>query len=204
MRPGTTQIDIYKLFSKEELENADIETVKQKTDEALLFDAYREEETRRLKYINGNDIRGIEQVLYMCPHCKREYTVEVRDKDTLHCTACGFEETADAYGLLKKTGGEGEEIRYVSDWSRKIYYALKEKIANGTEREITAKVRISTIDSRKNKFVEVGAGTVTLSEKGFDIDAVLNGEPKKFFVSVANVPSLPFSPGQKKTQDEAV
>ncbi len=196
LRPGKTQIDIYKLLSKEELMDIDMETLKARTDEAILFDAYREQEALGYKYINGNDIRGLEHVLYMCPHCGSEFSVELRGKDTLRCAACGFEETADAYGFLKKTGGDGEEIRYVSDWSRKIFRAQQEKIADGTETEISAKVRISMVDGKKNKFFEVGEGTVTLSKKGFDVDAVLNGEAQKFFVSVANVPSLPFSPGR--------
>ncbi|MBO5253877.1 MAG: 1-acyl-sn-glycerol-3-phosphate acyltransferase [Clostridia bacterium] len=196
LRPGRTQIDIYKLFSKEELANIDMETLKQRTDEALLFDAYREQEALGCKYMNGNDIRGLEHVLYMCPHCGREFTVELRGKSTLCCSACGFEETADAYGFLKKTGGDGEELRYVSDWSRKIFGAQQDKAANGTETEISAKVRISVINEKKNKFFEVGEGTVTLTKKGFNVDAVLNGEPRNFFVSVANVPSLPFSPGR--------
>lgn len=196
LRPGRTQIDIYKLFSKEELQNIDMQTLKEKTDEALLFDAYREQESLGFKYINGCDIRGLEKVLYICPHCRSEFTVEIHGKDTLHCTACGFEEKADAYGFLHKTSEVGEELRYVSDWSRKIYEIQQINVKSGAETEITTKVRISMIDEKKSKFFDVGEGTVRLSEKGFDVDAVLHGEMKQFFVSAANVPSLPFSPGR--------
>lgn len=196
LRPGKTQIDIYKLFSKEELQKIDMPALKEKTDEALLFDAYREQETLQNKYINGSDIRGLEQVLYICPHCGSEFTVEMRGKNTLHCTACGFEETTDSYGFLRKTSAVGEEVRYVSDWSRKIFETLQKNVESGVETEISTKVRIAMIDEKKSKFVDVGGGTVTLSEKGFDVDAVLHGEAKRFLVSVANMPSTPFSPGR--------
>ena len=52
-RPGKTYMDIYKLFSKEELENLDLDLVKSKTEDALLFDAYKEQEKYLVKYKNN-------------------------------------------------------------------------------------------------------------------------------------------------------
>jgi len=44
MRAGNTHLDIYKLFSKEELKNSSEAKIKEKAEKALLFDAYREQE----------------------------------------------------------------------------------------------------------------------------------------------------------------
>ncbi len=196
LRPGRTQIDIYKLLSKEELAAIDMETLRKKTDEALLFDAYEEQEELQFKYRNGNDIRGLEHVLYMCPHCGEEFSIEMCGKDTLRCAACGYEEKADLCGLLRKTSETGEELRHVSDWSRRIYEDLKLKIMSGQVTALSTRAKISMIDHKKHKFKEAGEGMITLSAKGFVIDAVLHGEPLQLTVSTANVPSLPFSPGR--------
>lgn len=88
-------MDIYKLFTKEEIAEADLDTIRQRTDEALLFDAYREQNAHPQKYWRNNDIRGLEQVLYVCPHCHREFTMAVEGKDLLHCTNCGYAQRSD-------------------------------------------------------------------------------------------------------------
>lgn len=196
LRAGRTYIDIYKLFSKQELADADINTVKEITDGALLFDAYREQEEDMVKYKNNGNVAGLENVLYMCPHCKTEFSVQLKGKDTLCCSQCGFEQKSDEYAFFHNVSGVGEEIRYVSDWSRLIYGHLKQKIINGEETVLTSRAKIHMIDYKKNKFFEVGHGTVSLSERGFSIVGEVNGESADISISIANVPSLPFSPGK--------
>ena len=96
-RPGKTYMDIYKLFSKEDLAALNIEEIKEKTDDAILFDAYREQETFKIKYKNSDNIEGLENVLYMCPHCKTEFSMHIKNKHTIYCESCGYEETGDDY-----------------------------------------------------------------------------------------------------------
>ncbi|MBQ9858913.1 MAG: 1-acyl-sn-glycerol-3-phosphate acyltransferase, partial [Oscillospiraceae bacterium] len=93
IRRGRTYMDIYKLFTKEELAEAEISEIREKTENAILFDAYREQEELRVKYARNSDIRGLEHVLYMCPHCKAEFTVVSKDTNKLCCTSCGFEQS---------------------------------------------------------------------------------------------------------------
>lgn len=196
IRPGRTYMDIYQLFSKEELAQTDLATVRRKTDEALLFDTYREQEADRVKYLGGGDIRGLENVLYICPHCGKEFTMEVSGKRTIRCTACGYAQTGDAYGFLQNESGLGKEFRYVSDWSRWIYERTLRQLQTEPEHSLTMQAQIRMIDPKKHKFVPVGNGTVTLSEKGFMIDGQLREEPIKLEVSIGGVPTLPFSPGK--------
>lgn len=193
LRPGRTYLDVYKLFSREELSNLDVETIREKTDQALLFDAYREQENTRDNY--DRDITGLENVLYMCPHCKKEFSMQIKDKHTIYCTECGFEQENDKNSFMHKKG-EGEEIRYASDWSKIIYNHLKDRVKNGMESVLSAKTAVHMVDGRKNKFIEVGNGEITLSKDGFTLTATINGEEKNLKISTKNVPTLPFSPGK--------
>ncbi len=195
-RPGRTYIDIYKLFGKEELHDIDEETVKEKTEEALLFDAYREQEKNLVKYKHGDNLEGLQNVLYSCPNCKTEYRMQIRRKKTICCEACGYAETADKYGFLHKTGEVGEEIRYVSDWSQLIFQDLKGKIERGEISTLTDKARFSMIDPECGKFKEVGEGTVTLTPDSFEIKANINGAERELLIPTATFASLPFSPGR--------
>jgi GntR family transcriptional regulator len=125
IRPGRTTMDIYRLFTKEELADMTEEEIRARAEPALLYDAYREQEQHRAVYMGGRNLQGLEQVLYRCPHCGGEYTVTAK-KNRLYCTACGYEQVSDHYGFLHNHKGLGEEIRYVSDWSRRIYEQVKE------------------------------------------------------------------------------
>lgn len=195
LRPGRTEIDIYKLFSKEELQQSDPEMIRMRTDEALLFDAYREQEQLLAKYQNNADIRGLENVLYMCPNCGTEFSMEVTNRSTIRCSVCGYGATSDPYGFLHSTG-IGQPIRYVSDWSRHIYEALKAQVAAQPEMTLSAPTKLHMIDGKKGIFREVGEGTLCLCRDHFRITGTINGTPEDLCIPIGNLPSLPFSPGK--------
>ncbi len=192
LRAGRTYMNIYKLFDKHELATLPLEEVKRRTDEALLFDAYREQEMYRVKY-RGSNVAGLQNVLYRCPHCGEEFTVVLRDKQTLACENCGFSATADAYSLLHTADGQ---LLSVSDWSRETFADLKKQVAEGRLTELTAPATFRMIDSRKNKFTDVGSGTVTLTREGFHLTGEMHGEAVDLVISVVGLPTLPFSPGK--------
>ena len=195
-RPGRTYLDIYKLFSKEDLRDMDMEAFERKTNEALLFDAYRDQEEVRVTYKGNDSIDGLENVLYMCPHCMTEFSMRTRDKHTIYCTNCGYEQTSDKYAFLHNHKGHGIELRCVSDWSKLIYEHLKQKIKQNHETMLSSKTKIHMIDYKKQKFVEVGQGILSLTKECFVIDGQIKEVAIKLSIPIANFPSLPFSPGK--------
>ncbi len=196
MRPGRTYIDVYKLFDKDELADLSEAEIKEKTDKALLFDAYREQDEKKIKYLGGSKLAGLEHVLHMCPHCMSEFSMEVRDGSRLVCRKCAYEQVSDEYALLSRKSAHGPELRYVSDWSRFIQDSLRKRVEVGEEHSISSSAEIHMVDPVKNKFVHVGRGKLSLSRDGFTIDGELGGEPVELSISIANVPALPFSPGR--------
>ncbi len=195
MRPGRTFIDIYKLFDKDELAQMRVERIQETTCTALLFDAYREQEEHMVRYAKNDQISGLENVLYVCPHCGKEFSMAVRDGSTLYCRECGYAQTSDQYGFLRNTGGIGPEIRYVSDWSRLIQNDLTEKLRNNLDATLSAKCTFRMIREDQKKFVDVGHGEIHLSNGAFRITGTIK-EDVDITVPVGNVPTLPFSPGK--------
>ena len=195
IRPGRTYMDIYQLFSKEELAAMDLEQIRQKTDAAMLFDAYRAPDKLRTVHKKGHDLSGLEHVLYMCPHCGKEFTVAVKG-NRISCTACGFAHEADKYGLLHQAGDEGREIRYISDWSRKIYESMARQLETGALESMVSAVEIRMIDMKKKKFQSVGSGELRLTQEEFRLTGTVNGEALDICVDAGTFPSLPFSPGK--------
>ncbi len=195
VHPGRTDMDIYRLFTKEQLAQMTEEEIKQAVDEHLLFDAYREQEKEQVSYEGARNIEGLENVLYLCPHCGREFVTET-EKDVIRCTACGYEQVGDRYGFLHNRKGLGKEIRYVSDWSRLTYERLKERVLAGDEQGLSSPVTIKMIDHAKNKFVPVGEGVVHLNADRLRIAGTIRGEDVDIVASTAAIPTLPFSPGK--------
>lgn len=195
MRPGRTYMDIYKLFSKEELAQMDLEQIREKTDEALLFDAYREQEQLQCVSKKNADLQGLEHVLYQCPHCGGEFTVATKG-NRIFCSACGFAHESDRLGLLHQVGNVGTEMRYVSDWSRMIYDNTVGKLEKGQLELLTSRVSISMIDMNKKKFRPVGQGTLSLTEETFRLEGTVNTQALDISVDAGTFPSLPFSPGK--------
>ena len=194
LRRGRTFLDVYKLFSKEELSELDLNDVKKKTEEALLFDAYREQEELLVKYKRGSDIEGLENVLYICPSCGSEHVMHVRDKRVIYCDKCGFAEESDKYGFLHKISEVGKEIRYVSDWSRYIHNRVTKILDDEADIEMSCRAKIRMIDDGRHRFTDVGTGIVTLTKEQFTIEGRIKGEPLFVSVPTANFASLPFSP----------
>ena len=196
MRSGETYMDIYKLFSKDELKKLELSEIKARTEEALLFDAYAEQEKHLVKYKDANNLEGLENVLYECPECRKEFSIQVKDKSSLYCTNCGYKETADEFSFLHNTGYRGREIRHVSEWSRLIYSRLKEKIEADHSFSLSADTKIHMIDFKKHKFSEVGSGRLKLCKQSFELSGVINGKEVSLSVSPAGIPTLPFGPGK--------
>jgi ribosomal protein L33 len=131
-----------------------------------------------------------------CAHCGKEFTMAVREGNTLFCRDCGYEVWGDAYGFLHNKLGFGPEIRYVSDWSRRIHDALKQQIQQEPDISLSADCAFHMISKEKPKFVEVGNGRITLENGSFRITGTIDGEDVDRNVSAGNLPTLPFSPGK--------
>lgn len=194
-RKGKTLIDAYRLFTKEELAGLEVSEIKRRTEEALCFDAYRENERLGIEYRGGDNIEGLENVLYVCPHCGREFTMRVRDTNTIYCTECGFAEVSDRRGILTKVSEVGEEVRYVSDWASMIFNREAERIARGEDITLDFEADIQTVSKRLKRFVKIAEGRVVLSPESIVIHT--GGlVPVDVKVPTSSFPSLPFSPGK--------
>ena len=196
IRRGRTYIDIYKLFDKDELREMPLEEVKEKTSEALDFDAYLEQERLRIKYSKNDNIEGLEKVLYVCPHCMGEFTMRTKKKKTIYCVQCGFEETSDKYAFLHNKKGVGKEVRHVSAWSRMIYNNLKERVEKGNIKKLTTMARIQLIDPKKHKYRNAGRARITLTPDNLCINGVIKGNNVDLVMPTSSFPSLPFKPGR--------
>ena len=194
-RPGRTHMDIYKLFDAKELAQMPLEIVRERTEEALEFDAYREQEKDRSRHM-GQSVQGLENVLYRCPHCGMAYTITTPDKETFLCTACGFTAKSDPYGLLVCPAEQETKVRYISDWSLQIQQQMEQELRSGKLKRLSCATEILTVHPKKPKFQPTGSGTLTLEKGILTLEGENDGQPISIRAEAAAFPILPFSPGK--------
>ena len=198
-RKGRITLDIYKLMDKKELNQISNEELQKKLDENLFYDAYQNQEEDLVEYKNGNDIEGLEYVLYKCPKCHKEKVMVVENKDTLVCKECGFKAKANKYGLLENINDEKIFFRHPSKWYQFIYDDLKKQIDEGIMIELENKTIIKQLDYKKQKFVVVGEGIVRIGQENINLEGMINNINISKTFSISNYPNIPFAP--KKSID---
>ncbi len=195
VRKGKTLIDVFKLFSKEELDEKDVDEIKNQCEKEMLFDAYEEQEKLLYKYKRNSDITGLENVLYICPNCKKEFSVKTKDKSVIYCEECGYLERADKYQFLHKESDVGEEIRHPSKWNKIIYDELRKKILSGELKEFSQDAKISLMKENENKFIALGDGNLYLDKDKFVITGEFLGQEQSVTVPTSTYASLAYKPG---------
>ena len=160
-----------------------------------MYDAYRDQEKHPYRYADCEDIRGLENVLYLCPHCGSEHTMEVTEKSVITCSACGFSQTMDKQGFFHCEDREAE-IRYVSDWSQLIYRQMEETLTANPSMQMQAEVTFRMVDEKKHKMVDVGEGTILLKRGSITLEGTIQEENVHLEVPILGIPALPFSPGK--------
>lgn len=195
-RKGKITLDIYKLASREEFAALTVEQAEALVDEHLAFDAYRANEVNRVPYKNGDNVEGLEQVLFRCPACGEDFTIGAQG-NKLSCTACGFAAESDEYGLLHDPAGGEPLFRYPSDWYDRIQREICDLVAGDPGYEFTTQADIYKINDKRHRYEKAGRGTVTMTFERFVLSGELFGEEFYQEIPTAPFPILPFQPGKR-------
>lgn len=191
-RKGKITIEITKLFDANDLENLNDEEIKEKIENTLVYDSYKNQIKNPTIHKNGNNIEGLENVLYYCPKCHKEFTLKT-ENDHLYCTNCGNTAIANKYGLLEKNNNDDVIYETPSEWSA----ITKDILAKSNIDSLESKCLIKMLNYKKRKFEFVGDGTVKLEKQGFTLNAIINNETVCKKISIRLVPTLPFIPGKQ-------
>jgi 1-acyl-sn-glycerol-3-phosphate acyltransferase len=192
-RKGKITVDVYKLISKEDLATISNEELFQLVGKNINYNSYENQKKNMIPFKNGNNVQGLEYVLYQCPKCKTIKSIVSEETTKLKCTCCGYKVEADNYGLLN-----GEELIFdtPSDWSIKIIDNLKAELINNPDFHLQDSVTIFMINYKKRKFEEVGTGVISIDKKNIVLKGVVNNENIEHCFFTSSYPMLPFVPGE--------
>lgn len=193
-RKGKITIDVYKLLSKEEVAEYSDSELYQLVRKHIDYNAYENQRKNQVIYKDGDNIEGLEYVLYQCPKCKTNKSIVSHNTTNLKCNCCSYEVKADKYGFLN-----GDEVIYDSpaDWANEILHNLKEEIIKNPNYELTDDVTISMINYQKRRFEEVGKGKVSINKDNIILTGIINDEEISHTFVTKTYPMLPFVPGKQ-------
>lgn len=194
-RKGKVTLDIYKLYEKGQCAHLSEEELFKTVDDVLKYDCYEYQEKDLIVYRKHKNIKGLENVLYQCPKCNKEFSM-ITEKNKLICTCCNNTAISDKYGLLHKENADSIVYKRVSDWARFIKTSLYKEVINNQDFIIESDARVSMINYKKHKFVDVGEVHVSLQRSCFKLKGIINNEPFEKEISTYDLFILPFSPGK--------
>ena len=186
------------LFTPEELNELSPEQIYDKLFEHFKYNDFIWNKDHGYEYYskNGSITKGIENLLYICPKCKSEFTVKETD-GTVFCSECGntvkvtpsyeFEVDGDNYMPF-------DSIDAWYKWQRKV---VKEQIKGDNYQECYP-VSVNTLRDDKltdDKYVNLGKGILTINNKGIKYEGTFNGEQTEMFFDAKKTPSFSFTPG---------
>ena len=187
------------LFTPEELKASTEEQIYQKLMANFRYDDFAFNKKARIKYVGKHhNVVGLDNILYICPHCKGLHTLKVhQDKgnERLECDKCGYCVTLNEYYdlIVKKGPSYFEDIDKWCRWQRRFVrkQVSQESFALKGKGMVTKLRTDGWYKYPKNRIVLM-QGDVTLDKTGLTIT---NGQEKLFF-DVAGLYSLTMATGK--------
>ena len=119
-----------KILTPEQIATMTVEQINTTIRQALQYDDYRYQKDNGIKITEPYRAEGLHKVLYQCPHCKEEFTMDSQGAE-LFCTACGKRWHWREDGDLEAVEGE-TEFTHIPDWFAWERQQVKAQIKNGT------------------------------------------------------------------------
>ncbi len=153
------------LLTAEEIKEKSAEEITEILNAEFAFDGFKNQQERRIAVTENTRAQGLERILYRCPDCHSENTLESKESK-IFCKHCKKEWELDIYGSLKALKGE-TEFSHIPDWYNWERECVRSEIQNGNYKMETD-VEIGVICDNKALYM-VGDGHLTHTADGFSL-----------------------------------
>lgn len=191
-RPGRVDVQVGVLFTPEQLAAMTADEIQKALDERLYHDDYEWNKTARVKFAGkGRMARNMHQLLFWCPKCGGELTMESCG-DSIRCKKCGNGgHLNEYYDLIPDAGSELPE-------TPRVWFDMQREHVRSLVRsegfKLTEQVQIGELPRHgylKNQATSelVGDGTLTLDAEGLHFEGKRRGSGYSFFVPIKQLPT---------------
>ncbi len=162
---------ITKVYTREELEKADIKEIHKTLQSYLSYDEYEWQYDTKQAITYKSRAEGLEFPLYQCPVCKKEFQMESSCAE-LYCEHCESNWWMTEYGRLEQTNqldklsdAEQRYFSHIPNWYNWERMQVQEEIERG-EYSLEISVQIESLPNAVN-FIHLGKGLLRHNKDGF-------------------------------------
>ena len=171
------------LYTAEQIQNTDLEQVKEKINSVLNYDEFKWlEENPKVAYKHKTLAVGLENVLNRCPKCNSEFTLKTENR-TIICEHCGLKVNIDDRYQLS----DDVKFKNIAQWYEWQNEIIKNQILSDPDYKLTSKVELKLQSYDGKKLLRTaGFGICTLDRSGLTYVGTIDGEEtvKKFDIKI--------------------
>ncbi len=188
------------LFTEQDLKEMSLEEIDARLLERFRFNDFEWNKTARNKYTGGKGeplAKGIDSVLYYCPKCKQEFTLET-EGDKIICRNCGNTVVLNEYyDLVPETESDHMPYSSIDEWFKHQRKLVSEEVKN----EFSCSYECDMYDFRMDKLYKdpyccCGEGVVTITNTQIRYKGTRFGENVDMSFDIKSIPSFVFFPSQ--------
>ena len=181
------------IADENEILTIDTAELERRVVEAIKYDDFEWIKTHpELTYKSKTLAVGLENILYKCPKCGKEFTLKTKNRQ-IFCTECGLSASLnDRYGFV-----DNKPFENFKEWYHYQKELLKQEIESDPNYVLSSPVtlKFSSKDG-KGMVKPVGVGVTTLSREGLTYKGEINGEQTEKFFPMSMIYRLLFGAGE--------
>lgn len=191
---GRLETQVSQILSQDDVRELSNGQIYSRMMSSLYYDDYRWQRERMIPFRTQKAAEGVEFVLYKCPKCLREFTLQ-SEGNRFFCRECGNEVLMNRYMMFEPGSPDTVFFDGIDRW-----YDFQKEIL---EREIetpgfslTASIELLYNESGKYGYQLQGSGKLCITRDSITYDGMVKGEQVQIVFPMKNIPMIPFAAGE--------
>lgn len=193
-RLGHVEVTYDLLFSKEDIEKYSDTEIEDIINESIYHDDFKWNKINRHEFkMNENFLKNIGDLLFICPKCKKEFTI-TSDKNLIKCNNCDFCVEVDNTYTMHEANGNTLVPDTQTSWFNMQRDIITEQVKDENFK-LEETVSLGVLDDKeflKNQKTSniVGRGILTFDHSGLTYKGTKNNKPFSFHINTQDVPTF--------------
>ena len=192
-RKGQVESHVDLVLTGDQSREFPIEEIIDRVRQSIFMDSFAWQESNGYAYRGKDLAHGLENILYICPSCAKEFTMETRG-DTIRCGNCGTEADFCEDGHLKWT--KESYFRHIGDWHYWQVEQEKMNIAGKAAFSVSEPVELAMPKPAGKGFDVVGRGIFSADRESYSYSGTIYGIEEALIFPTQGIRYLPFDTGR--------
>ncbi|MDL2225071.1 1-acyl-sn-glycerol-3-phosphate acyltransferase [Eubacteriales bacterium OttesenSCG-928-M02] len=182
------------LFDQEEINTLSAEEITRRLMENMQYHDPVWAKEHGYIYKGKNPAHGLQNVLYQCPKCKGEATMQPQG-DRLTCESCGNGVRLDEHRMLQPVDEKSVLFPTIHDWCCWQRENIRLRFEGDPDYAMESPVVFQMAEMGVNGYSVKGKGTLTYRREGIYYEGTCDGERVAYYFPQTALEGLPFMPG---------